>query len=667
MTDATIRSGAAPDALAFEAVTLAATFRRGRAFVAEFLTPSVVDLYDATVADPEWAESADLARQALVILRVLQSDAELAAGYQADVQAGLLGFGASEDENIARAIAEVVERLGEVAEAAPPPPPAPSMAPPGDGLLGEEGPVTEFPDEPSPAPDVVQSWLNADLEGPPLAVATASLLAVHFGEKTTRGHAAAIGIPIAAGDESVDVDVQLMSADFTVPRHPQRLTVGRDGRSDARALFEITPRHDGPSTLSVHVHVGGNFIQRLDLTYDVGTAAAPEATSFGRPITAAADLRERLATLQIKPVAGGFELTAKDVLAEPVTIPITPAQLAARIEDVRAALLAAVRKRSVALELTITPEDGDALLRELAFSGFRLFQAIFDGPQAAPALREVGRWLRETLSRDVTTLQVVSSGFPVPWPLLHLVDRFDAGSLSWDDFIGMRHVVEHLPLVQIDVAPPAVAIASEPALAVRTIYNDGIDEQMPSHPVAGQRAYWTSRGVRLTEGSTADHLVRDALAAGAPDQVLYLFCHATASDQDPDDARLILTGSESVSLGDLWVHAPREDQLAGRPLVFLNACESAELSPSFYDGFVPYFLTKGARGVIGTECKIPGLFAGEWAKAFFDELFAGRPLGEAVLELRRRFLTDHNNPFGLLYGVHADADTVVTPALPPRA
>ena len=28
--------------------------------------------------------------------------------------------------------------------------------------------------------------------------------------------------------------------------------------------------------------------------------------------------------------------------------------------------------------------------------------------------------------------------------------------------------------------------------------------------------------------------------------------------------------------------------------------KSAELSPAFYDGFVPYFMSKGARGVVGT-------------------------------------------------------------------
>jgi hypothetical protein len=97
--------------------------------------------------------------------------------------------------------------------------------------------------------------------------------------------------------------------------------------------------------------------------------------------------------------------------------------------------------------------------------------------------------------------------------------------------------------------------------------------------------------------------------------------------------------------------------------VFINACESAELSPSFYDGFVPYFMAKGARGVIGTECRTPALFAATWAERFFDHFLDGAPIGEIFLDLRREFLEKHRNPLGLMYAVHCDGDTLIQPAL----
>jgi len=115
--------------------------------------------------------------------------------------------------------------------------------------------------------------------------------------------------------------------------------------------------------------------------------------------------------------------------------------------------------------------------------------------------------------------------------------------------------------------------------------------------------------------------------------------------------------------GQISVDAPTSTQLKGSPLVFTNARESAEMSPVFYDGFVPYFMAEGARGVVETECKTPALFATAWAKRFFERFLDGEPLGEAFLGLRREFMERHGNPLGLLYAVHCDGDTQIQPAL----
>ena len=74
-------------------------------------------------------------------------------------------------------------------------------------------------------------------------------------------------------------------------------------------------------------------------------------------------------------------------------------------------------------------------------------------------------------------------------------------------------------------------------------------------------------------------------------------------------------------------------------------------------------MAKGARGVIGTQCKTPALFAAEWAGRFFDRFLEGAELGDVFLDLRREFLTEHGNPLGLLYAVHCDGDTRIEPAL----
>src|SRR5689334_14470184 len=104
---------------AFEAVILANSFldKRGRTAIVEFFPPSVVDLYDAVVVRPDWQNAATLTERAFVVIAVLDEDPALADRYQADVDAGRLGFGAGEDEAIDLAIGEVSSALG--AQAAP--------------------------------------------------------------------------------------------------------------------------------------------------------------------------------------------------------------------------------------------------------------------------------------------------------------------------------------------------------------------------------------------------------------------------------------------------------------------------------------------------------------------------------------------------------------------
>lgn len=64
-----------------------------------------------------------------------------------------------------------------------------------------------------------------------------------------------------------------------------------------------------------------------------------------------------------------------------------------------------------------------------------------------------------------------------------------------------------------------------------------------------------------------------------------------------------------------------------------------------------------AQGQIGPRA----YFATEWAQRFFIRFLRGRRLGEAFLELRREFMEKHNNPLGLLYAVHYNADTRIAP------
>jgi hypothetical protein len=269
------------------------------------------------------------------------------------------------------------------------------------------------------------------------------------------------------------------------------------------------------------------------------------------------------------------------------------------------------------------------------------------------------------------TLQVVSQRFPIPWGLIYLGDVDRTATLSWDNFLGMRCIVEVLPLAS-NVAFGKVIPSDQPALSVSVNVNQSIDAQMKTDVVGRQLEFWRASTAKLGASlqfaqrqSCADFL--DALAGDASDQLMYLYCHADTAGPGAGGisaSSLTLSGDDRVTLEELYTEAPPTKRtLRGKPLVFINACESAELTPAFYDGFVPYFVAKAARGVIGTECKMPAVFAAEWALRFFPRFLGGEPVGGVMLDLRREFCKRHNNPLGLLYAVYCNADTRIQPGL----
>jgi CHAT domain len=533
-----------------------------------------------------------------------------------------------------------------------------------------------------------QRWINADLEGHepdrPLLPRQWYTLAfdVDVMARTTAVGAMKLAeeqfFPI--GSDDVLLTVQVDSTDFEVSVPTRPLRIGRTGKSELKAKFDVSPLHEGSSKLKATIHKDGNFIQQMELAFEVGAGQSPwvGVIALGRPASAVKVVRARDVGLLIRPTVEGYDCTLVKAVATQALLPLQPVHLANAIETVRRELMKVVMHRGTdgsyvfQTNIDMPQEAQDFALRTMARAGADLFRKMFFGPGARADSQAVGNFLR-TMAADPNSrlkLQIVASGVPVPWGLLYIGEVKEGAELDWDNFIGMRHVIEQIPLQNIPTVADYV-IQSAPQLAVSVNVNRSIDLQLQGDYVAQQELFWeTARTSRKTVGVTSRttrQQVMAALADGATgDQIVYFYCHAKSagltSQGSPDDSCLVLSDA-SITLGDLNVEAPTTAQLCGNPLIFINACESAEMSPTFYDGFVPYFMAKGARGVVGTECQTPALFAVAWAKRFFERFLDGEPLGEAFLELRREFVQKHGNPLGLLYGVHCDGDTQIDPAL----
>lgn len=127
--------------------------------------------------------------------------------------------------------------------------------------------------------------------------------------------------------------------------------------------------------------------------------------------------------------------------------------------------------------------------------------------------------------------------------------------------------------------------------------------------------------------------------------------------------------SSWIGLSDCTLHLEEMRDhirfLPGRPLVILNMCESAQVTPTLADSFVEFFLDRNACAVIGTECPMTVEFAHPFAQRFLEGILAGKRVGDVLVEARRHFLTEERNPLGLAYTLFGSAATMfVPPRLP---
>ncbi len=572
--------------------------------------------------------------------------------------------------------------------------PSRSAPPQSPGLLGDDE-ADDAGEEAAPSPGDVADRLEERLfiariqdhpPGQPLIKDEQYEIAFSVGFASDPADASSVFRDdlLAAADPAIeifDLTVQLDSEDFEILGDAVRpLRVPRTGRSRGKARFDVSPRHDGDCQLVASVHYQGNFVHQMQMTIRAGgqLPAPVEVESRGRPPESAANLDPRDISILLEPApAGGFSCTALGSVGGQAVLPITATELAAAVDAAHDAMMTVIGsvfagERVFQTRIDIPHDAQEFALRTLARAGARLFQQLFLHPAAGADARRVGEWLTENALDPAVrlTVQIFASRAPLPWSMLYLGSVSEGAKLDWDNFLGLRHIVEQLPL-QMSLGTVDNEIESSPRLSVSVNVNTSIDASMGITLVAGHQQHWRDtaaarNGLTLRPRSTRQEVVR-ALADGrTDDQVVYFYCHATSGGQqngDPDKAAIIMGKGDKATVADLNLDAPPTIQLAGNPLVFINACESAELSPLFYNGFVPYFMAKGARGVIGTECKTPVLFAIEWADAFFDRFLDGAAVGEVVLDLRRNFLRDHGNPLGLIYAVHCDADTRIAPAL----
>src|SRR5262249_33575337 len=243
--------------------------------------------------------------------------------------------------------------------------------------------------------------------------------------------------------------------EFDVPADPQKLRVPRRGKSKNKARFEITPRKDGPGTIQAVFLKNGNFIQLMTVHLSVGAAPAAGVTteSLGRPLDAGFGVQPRDVTLILESDRDGFKATLASPVFAWASLPIQRSELDQMISQAREALLGVVQSdapegKVYQTGLSIPEGVSREALKKVAQAGFRLFQRMFFGPAADEQSKRVGMKIREMARGKKLKFQIVSKDFLLPWGILYMADAFDPDHIDPDLFLGLKHIVEHLPLQQ---------------------------------------------------------------------------------------------------------------------------------------------------------------------------------------------------------------------------
>ena len=473
-----------------------------------------------------------------------------------------------------------------------------------------------------------------------------------------------------ANRDSVILTIRLESDDFDIPINEQLWSVPKTGTSP-RTTFAVTPLADGPASISAIILKDGQFVQALTLKFFVGQLFTMSRT--GHALNASLLPQKRDLNITILNTGDGYQMVMSSQVTAMAKLPINDTYLHSMIADLRKKLRDQIvyyatpaNERIFQTQLNIPTGVADDAMKILAEAGYDLFLQLFYGPGHSLQANLLGDTLRRMATDGELNIQIFAQNFPLPWGLLYVDDDID--NPKPEHFLGLKHVIESIPL-QPTMAVTSNVIDTERGLRIGLNVNKDIDKQMNRPIIARQIDFWKginfeNSDIRATVRETSDEVSAALKGSDPAEDILYFYCHAITYNLDeeekggPERSRMIFTGK-----GDFSLKEARRDRkiFNGNPLVFINACETAKLSPEFYDGFVPYFMRKGARGVIGTECEAPALFAEEFAKEFFNRFLQGNStLGEIFLELRKEFMEKNNNMLGLLYALYVDGDTKIS-------
>jgi len=466
----------------------------------------------------------------------------------------------------------------------------------------------------------------------------------------------------------------------------QTLVLPHEGRSRNTATFCIEPQELGPGEIIALCLTNGYLCQKMTITLQVSEA---EAKTQGRSVRTQVNgmtlgsgimrsLRqtrkqapEATTTLAIIKTEDGYQAVLQNAQSGVVRAHLNVSEkqitdmLARTRDDLKFVLSYRMDGRSVyQQEDPRIPLEAHLASRNiLAQLGSHLYQQLFYAPERSPDARAMGDLLRLLSRQQPMNIEIVTERFVFPWALLYDRDLSKPEQVNTDGFWGFRHIIQHLPeFYGTALVPIASEITVEDAFTVGFFSEQSLESESGLPLVQQQRdALETLPGIELHPYPARQDLYDLLSNPDAPEHFLYFFCRAESYFPGDQTRSKIVLSDGDIRLDDLVSKVPASLlPLKQSPLVFLNACQSTQLNPYLYNGLVPYLMSRGIRGVVGTESEVPAPFAADFARRFIQRFATGnQTLGETLLRLRQEYLSREHNLLGLFYGLYSNGEIIV--------
>ncbi|MUG93165.1 CHAT domain-containing protein [Scytonema sp. UIC 10036] len=493
--------------------------------------------------------------------------------------------------------------------------------------------------------------------------------------------------------ETLVLDVVVASKNFSINAPVKKLTLPRSGSSDS-VQFTVKPNlFEGRGYIQVELFYRGYLLQSKKITVLIIPMVGAEIPdSLRSPQTAritftTTDLltNEQLALLPERVLTVDVELDQRDGSIDFRFLDRTGGNKELAFYDTTlqpTALGNAIA--GIRQQLYSTLHDGywgqvegnmellNTWLPKLAGVGRELYRQLLPHNQANLLADDQGEILQAILKPN-TVIQVnpILGKVTIPWALLYerkvkshlarVCDRFTEHDLDCTScphkndpkyvcphaFWGYRYSIEQLPCW-------TSSKHSAPIALVRQIKNN--QPLQLSFNVYRDFQLWREHLPKLETVASVNILLAEEILElehiwGEHSKVLdlvYFYCHGGVEEMpkrpylELSDDRIDSNFLECYESN--WLH---------HPLVFLNGCATGDYGPESYVSLIDDFLNAGASGVVGTECPVSENLAEYYAIEVFKRLFAGEPMGQSMLAVRRELLQQHYNPLGLVYSLYA--------------